>query len=90
MPIKIRHDEKNCVTKVQIEDREEVIRGKALNDAGLFPMVLSHESRDWNLEIDFDRQVKRFNIKVNNRAFIDLPDEVLNLRKLLSFRMNNF
>lgn len=75
VPISIRHDEKNCLTKIQVEDIEEVIRGKSLADKSLFPLIMVHEGRDWNLVIDIDRQVKRFNLKLNNIGFLDLPDE---------------
>ena len=66
VPIRIRHDEKNSLTKIQIEDREEVIRGKNLTDSTLFPMRIAHDARNWSLDIDIDRQVKRFTLKLNN------------------------
>ena len=69
------------MTKIFVDEHEEVIRGKALNDDSLFPYVFRHEPRNWNLEVDIDSQVKRFNMKLNNRAFFDLPDESLILRK---------
>ena len=54
IPISIKHDEKNKVTKICVEQHEEIIRGKSLNDDSLFPIILRHESRDWNLEFDID------------------------------------
>ena len=82
VPIVIKHDEKNQVTKIVVDEKEEVIRGKALSDNSLFPLSFKHEARDWDLEFDIDDQVKRFNMKLNNRVFFDLPDESLILRKL--------
>lgn len=77
VPIKIRHDEKNNLTKIIVDDKEKVIRGKALDDKTLFPLQIVHEERDWNLEVDVDRAVKRFSLKLNSRPFLDLPDESL-------------
>lgn len=54
VPVKIRHDEAKNITKVQVEDREEIIRGKSMNDKSLFPLRIAHENRDWTLEIDVD------------------------------------
>jgi len=80
--IKIRHDEVKNITKVQIEDKEEVIRGKSMTDASLFPLRIAHENRDWTLEFNVDKVVKCFTLKLNNRPFNDLPDESLNQGKL--------
>jgi hypothetical protein len=90
VPIKIRHDESKNITKVQIEDKEEVIRGKAMDDASLFPLRIAHENRDWTLEINVDKVVKQFTLKLNNRPFNDLPDESLNQGKLKRNFCNNF
>ena len=46
-----------------------------MNDDSLFPLTLRDESRDWNLVFNIDGQVKRFNMKLNNRNYFDLPDE---------------
>ena len=32
VPIKIRHDEKNNLTKITVDDTAKIIRGKALDD----------------------------------------------------------
>ena len=90
VPIKIRHDESKNITKVQIEDKEEVIRGKAMDDVSLFPLRIAHENRDWTLEINVDKVVKQFTLKLNNRPFNDLPDESLNQGKLKRNFCNNF
>ena len=64
--IKIRHDEVKKITKVQIEDKEEVIRGKSMTDASLFPLKIAYENRDWTLEFNVDKVVKCFTLKLKN------------------------
>lgn len=73
--IKIRHDEKTNLTKIQINDKETIIRGKTLIEIAENPLSISHDERDWNLEFGIDRHERRFSLKLNSRPFLDLPDE---------------
>lgn len=73
------NDSDNFTTKVKFAGTEKVIKGKALSDASLWPIVLDCSEIGIQAEVSVDRDIQNFTVKVNNVPYNDLPYTPVNI-----------